>query len=70
MKNTAHNQRITIKLCPKYAYVIDNGVVYKTQRSEWVQLKAKGLSDKEAALKVIESNPIKRNRRETINVNI
>ena len=70
MKNTAENQRITIKLCPKYAYVIDNGVVYKTQRSEWMQLKAKGLSDKEAALKVIENNPIKRNRRETINVNI
>lgn len=67
MKN---NRQIQIKLCPKYAYVIDNGVVYKTQRSEWQALKAKGLSDKDAALKVIENNPIKRNRRETIKVNI
>lgn len=69
MKNTAKNQRITIKLCPKYAYVLNDDGVHKVLRTEWESFKAKGMSDKEAAQKVIEA-PRKHQKRKTIIVNI
>lgn len=69
MKNTAKNQRILIKLCPKYAYVINDDGVHKVLRTEWESFKAKGMSDKEAALKVI-AKPRKHQKRKTIIVNI
>lgn len=68
MKNTAHNQRITIKLCPKYAYVLNDGDVHKVLRTEWESFKAKGMSDKEAAQRVIEADPRKHIKRVTIKI--
>ncbi len=69
MTKKTESKRILIKLCPKYAYVINDDGVHKVLRTEWESFKAKGMSDKEAALKVI-AKPRKHIKRETIIVNI
>ena len=68
MTKKTESKRFLIKLCPKYAYVLNDGDVHKVLRTEWEAFKAKGLSDKEAAYKVIEADPRKHIKRVTIKI--
>ena len=68
MTKKTESKRILVKLCPKYAYVLNNGDVHKVLRTEWESFKAKGMSDKEAAQRVIEADPRKHIKRVTIKI--